>query len=240
MKNGGSLALSVRQPWAEMIVSGRKPIELRSWQRSYRGRIWIHAGKQKNEALELLFGYGELFHGGYIGSAELTSIEYIDSRRWEAWREMHHDRGPFQPSLFAWVLARPRRLESPVPASGDVGLYTVPEETLHRLTEADRTELSRSINFHCFIVINLDDLGRFHCLARRAAERDLRLAQEPTFEECQAKERRQTALFQWISHRPPDKSSIGSPRRGLPSPEAKPDYPRQPRTSLRPLRSRTR
>lgn len=139
MTDTSSLALSVRQPWAEMIISGRKPIEVRTWQRSYRGRIWIHAGREKDEALELLFGYRELFRGGYVGSAEVTSIEYIDNHRWEAWREMHHDRGPFQPNLFAWVLAHPRRLPSPVPAKGDVGLYTVPEETLRQLIEADRT-----------------------------------------------------------------------------------------------------
>jgi hypothetical protein len=137
--DSSSLALSVRQPWAEMIISGRKPIEVRTWQQSYRGRIWIHAGRQKDDALELVFGYGELFHGGYVGSVEVTSIEYIDIRRWEAWREMHHNRGPFQPNLFAWVLAHPRRLASPVSAKGDLGLYTVPEETLRQLIEADPT-----------------------------------------------------------------------------------------------------
>lgn len=142
MKGSSSQALSVRQPWAEMIILGRKPIELRTWQRSYRGRIWIHAGRQTDEALELLYGYSNLFHGGYIGSAELTSIEYIDNRRWEAWREMHHDRGPFQPNLFAWVLAHPRRLARPLPAKGDVGLYTVSEEMLQQLIEADRAELA--------------------------------------------------------------------------------------------------
>jgi hypothetical protein len=39
-------ALSVRQPWAELIASGKKTIELRSWSTSYRGPLLICTGKQ--------------------------------------------------------------------------------------------------------------------------------------------------------------------------------------------------
>jgi len=130
-------ALSVRQPWAELIVSGRKAIEIRRWQRSYRGRIWIHAGKHVDEALDLQFGLSDLFRGGFIGSAEITTIETIDERQWEAWRRLHLDHGPFQPDLFAWVLAHPRRFASPVAAPGDLGLFRVPADVLPRLIEAN-------------------------------------------------------------------------------------------------------
>jgi len=131
-------ALSIRQPWAELIISGKKAIEIRRWQRSYRGRIWIHAGKHIDEALDLRFGLRDLFRGGFIGSAELTSIETIDERRWEAWRTQHLDPGAFQPDLFAWVLGHPRRLARPVPAPGDLGLFPIPADVLERLIEADR------------------------------------------------------------------------------------------------------
>ncbi|HTV55212.1 MAG TPA: ASCH domain-containing protein, partial [Terriglobia bacterium] len=36
-------ALSIRQPWAWLIVNGFKPIENRSWNTNFRGRILIHA-----------------------------------------------------------------------------------------------------------------------------------------------------------------------------------------------------
>lgn len=36
-------ALSVRQPWASLIASGVKTIELRTWQRSYSGDLLICA-----------------------------------------------------------------------------------------------------------------------------------------------------------------------------------------------------
>jgi hypothetical protein len=131
-------ALSIRQPWAELIVSGRKAIEIRRWQRAYRGRIWIHAAKHVDEGLDRRFGLAGLYRGGFIGSAELTSIEAIDERCWEAWRGLHLDTGPFQPDLFAWVLAHPRRLSWPVAAPGDLGLFSVPAEILEKLIEADR------------------------------------------------------------------------------------------------------
>lgn len=40
-----SLILSVRQPWAWLIVNGGKDIENRSWGTNVRGRVLIHAAK---------------------------------------------------------------------------------------------------------------------------------------------------------------------------------------------------
>ena len=37
-------ALSIRQPWAELIVAGLKDIENRTWRTDYRGPVLIHAG----------------------------------------------------------------------------------------------------------------------------------------------------------------------------------------------------
>lgn len=38
-------ALSIKQPWAWLIVNGIKPIENRDWHCNYRGPLLIHAGK---------------------------------------------------------------------------------------------------------------------------------------------------------------------------------------------------
>ncbi len=45
-------ALSVRQPWAELIVRGLKDVENRTWRNGYRGPVLIHAGQTSeiNEA----------------------------------------------------------------------------------------------------------------------------------------------------------------------------------------------
>lgn len=37
--------LTIKQPWATLIVKGYKNYEFRSWKTSYRGEFLIHAGK---------------------------------------------------------------------------------------------------------------------------------------------------------------------------------------------------
>src|SRR5690349_14501124 len=39
-------ALSIRQPWAWLIVNGHKPVENRSWPTKYTGKLLIHAGQR--------------------------------------------------------------------------------------------------------------------------------------------------------------------------------------------------
>lgn len=39
--------LTIRQPWAWLIVKGHKPVENRVWSTHYRGWIAIHAGKAR-------------------------------------------------------------------------------------------------------------------------------------------------------------------------------------------------
>ncbi len=48
-------ALTIKQPWASLIVHGIKNIENRTWKTNYRGRILIHASAKDSGALyELL------------------------------------------------------------------------------------------------------------------------------------------------------------------------------------------
>jgi hypothetical protein len=39
------LALSLKQPWAALLVSGRKSIEIRRWRTVFRGPLLIHAAR---------------------------------------------------------------------------------------------------------------------------------------------------------------------------------------------------
>ena len=39
-------ALSIRQPWAWLIVNGYKDIENRTWSTDFRGRVYVHAGRR--------------------------------------------------------------------------------------------------------------------------------------------------------------------------------------------------
>lgn len=37
--------LTIKEPWATLIIEGYKKYEFRSWKTNYRGKILIHAGK---------------------------------------------------------------------------------------------------------------------------------------------------------------------------------------------------
>lgn len=77
-------ALSIRQPWAWLIVNGYKDIENRSWATRFRGPVLIHAAKgmtgaEFNEAYHFAIEVGisiprfnELERGGIVGVANVT------------------------------------------------------------------------------------------------------------------------------------------------------------------------
>ncbi len=77
-------ALSIRQPWAWLIVNGHKAIENRSWPTKFRGRFLIHAGKgmtrdeyEETRDFAALLGVKipeahELERGGIVGVATVT------------------------------------------------------------------------------------------------------------------------------------------------------------------------
>lgn len=46
--------ISIRQPWASLIVSGMKTVENRSWTTNYRGPILIHASSYKPTAGDIV------------------------------------------------------------------------------------------------------------------------------------------------------------------------------------------
>jgi hypothetical protein len=137
MTDETSPALSIRQPWAELIISGKKPIEIRSWKTHYRGRIWIHAGQYSDESLDQSHGFKNLFRGGFIGSAELSSIEPFDAYRWESWRSRHLDPGAYHPGLYAWVLVNAHRFEEPIPAPGQKSLFVPGAAVFPQLLHAE-------------------------------------------------------------------------------------------------------
>ena len=41
--------LSLKQPYAELLVAGKKTIEVRTWNTKFRGQFLVHASKKINE-----------------------------------------------------------------------------------------------------------------------------------------------------------------------------------------------
>jgi len=127
-------AISIRQPWAQLILSGRKTVELRRWSAEYRGPLWIHAGIHSTPEVERHFGYSDLFHGGYLGKVILEAIVPMDPERWDLWRDAHLDTAEYQEGFFAFVLADPVQFDHPIAGRGNLKLF-YPLEELQRTLE---------------------------------------------------------------------------------------------------------
>jgi hypothetical protein len=68
--------LSLRQPWAHLVVSGTKDIENRTWSTNYRGPFLVHASLNidKDAGREQRLDPGELQTGGVVGMAEIVDV----------------------------------------------------------------------------------------------------------------------------------------------------------------------
>lgn len=77
------IALSIRQPWAWLIIHGHKDVENRDWPTNYRGQLLVHASKTRDQeghqaALQIAEQLGidlppidTLPLGGIVGEASL-------------------------------------------------------------------------------------------------------------------------------------------------------------------------
>jgi hypothetical protein len=134
------LALSIRQPWASLILKAGKNIENRSWPTKYRGRILIHAAKgmtraeyenamhfaipvikadprnaaaeRKSTLRDAGFAFEDLPRGGIVGSVEIVDcVSSSDS--------------PWFMGEFGFVLRDPKSMPF-TPWKGQLGLFDVP------------------------------------------------------------------------------------------------------------------
>jgi hypothetical protein len=124
------IALSIRQPWAELILQHKKDIETRSWNTHYRGAFLIHAPKKIDlEACDYFkIDPKSLITGALIGNAcVVSSIEYLTSNDYFADNSRHAAGflGYSQPK-FGFVLTNVERIDSR-PCRGALGFFKVSE-----------------------------------------------------------------------------------------------------------------
>ena len=72
--------LALSQPWAELLVSGKKKIETRNKNTNYRGWFYVYAcRKGTNEKTVKSFGFESLPVGFIIGKAFLKDVKRYNS-----------------------------------------------------------------------------------------------------------------------------------------------------------------
>lgn len=124
-------AISVRQPWAWLIVNGYKDIENRSRNTKHRGRTLIHASKKFDNAgyrrirkdfplIKMPFFNGwvnEFPMGGIVGAVNIIACVDTHTSRWK------------DPSSKGYVLRNHQQLPL-VHMPGKLGFFTVTDERI--------------------------------------------------------------------------------------------------------------
>lgn len=116
--------LTVKQPWASLIVQGLKDIENRTWKTYFRGRVFIHASlKPVKEGWEALTDkqrlelpaepeMNRLSYGSIIGSVEIVDCV------------MNHPSVWAEQGVYHWVLANPILFDKSIEnVKGRLGLW---------------------------------------------------------------------------------------------------------------------
>ena len=118
--------LSVSQPFADLIVSGAKRIELRRWNTHHRGDLLVHAPLKVREDDCRRLGVEASVTGAIVGRVRLVDVKrYADAAGVGADASLHLAGGAFESSRYGFVLEEPVRLRVPVPWRGYPGIFEV-------------------------------------------------------------------------------------------------------------------
>ena len=119
-------ALSIRQPYADLIARGIKDVENRSWWTATRGCVYIHAGLKFDQ-----FSYGNMVDrqgllprkedydfGAIIGEVDIVDCTFrkplqIGFSKW-------HDTG-----YWGFILTNAILYDKPIPCRGQLGFFEV-------------------------------------------------------------------------------------------------------------------
>ena len=120
-------ALTIKQPWASLIVDGYKHYEFRSWKTNYRGKILIHAGLSlEKDMMERFKDYNlDCTLGAIIGEAELVDCILVDEKFNQELRNIDpivYGRSNHVEN-YAWKLINIKKYDEPIFIKGKLGLW---------------------------------------------------------------------------------------------------------------------
>lgn len=149
-------ALTIHQPWASLLVWGKKKYETRDWKWKYRGLIAIHAGKEPLSPLESYYDilcalkedtanfnepYFDSTFGKIIAIATLKDIHLMTRQLINKQSHLERLCGYWEPGRYAWEFTDIKSLSEPIPVRGMPGLWDVPHEIQQQISQQLRIKL---------------------------------------------------------------------------------------------------
>ena len=145
--------ISIKQPFANLICSGIKDIENRTWKTNFRGRVLVHASAKPIifKSVKNIYTIAQLesmtieqrmlvISNSFQNSAIIGSVEIVDCviNHESIWAEKTD---PFLESQgyirYNWVLANPVLFAKPIPAKGKLSFWE------HPMTEEEYFNLEK-------------------------------------------------------------------------------------------------
>ena len=133
--------LSVCQPFANLILEGKKTIELRKWNTEFRGEFLVHAPRKiLTDDCKRLKIKTNLITDAIIGKVELVSV-----KKYENELEINLDSKKHLASNYAtenkygFILEKPKQLKVPIPYNGQLNFFEFKPEVL--TTDEIKTDL---------------------------------------------------------------------------------------------------
>lgn len=131
-------AITIWQPWAQLVITGAKRVETRGHNTNVRERIAIHAAKQDHAGILLHIPAEELAFfqatgvtsipepptGAVLGTIQLANcvpIEELYGTEYDTPQERAF--GDWSHGRYGWIMQQPERFTRPVPAKGAQGFW---------------------------------------------------------------------------------------------------------------------
>jgi hypothetical protein len=114
--------LTIKQPFAELILQGKKTIELRKWNTKFRGDFLVHASKNADLDAMKKFNFSERPAGFILGKTSLIDVKHYGNEE-----QFNEDKGKHLTNSawgnYGFLLKDSSKFEKPIPALGKLGFW---------------------------------------------------------------------------------------------------------------------
>jgi len=119
--------LSISQPFADLIISGKKTIELRNWNTVFRGEFLIHAPiKIKTKDCKRLKINKKLIIGAIVGKATIYDVKKYNSiKEIKMDQKYHHAAKDVHNKKYGFILKNMKSFRISIPWKGQLGFFEV-------------------------------------------------------------------------------------------------------------------
>jgi len=118
--------LSVCQPFAELIVNGKKTIELRKWNTKFRGEFLVHAARNIliEDCERMKIDPKSLVTGAIIGKVNLVDVKkYSSEKELYLDRKKHYAEKDHIQNKYGFLLEKAKKLRVPIEYSGKLNFF---------------------------------------------------------------------------------------------------------------------